>query len=276
MTADSAQFHIANIYFWGGARLGVEVSGVASPYIYTLQRGPILASSRIGVERGKPAVIWLYNSGTLPYTAKWRIVSGTESVCGNDANGKTHGGVRVHALRLQPQSHASRAGRSTGHIEIPEDSRCGQFGAGDSTRKAVLELRFGTDTSPVYPVPVELQIGGVGLGVVGLWFPWAVAGQAMIFHLLWVTFWVTLGASFLMLAQVIFPNIRKCLALENQVDRLEERMRGISAGVGNRLSMRCNQEIQRVRHDLGMRLQTAKTPFTLDGVILFHQYVWKR
>ncbi len=268
VTADSAQFHIANIYFWGGARLGVEVSGVASPYIYTLQRGPIPSSNTIEVERGKAALIWLYNSGTQPYIAKWRIVSGTESLCGNnDANGKSRAGCG--SLASQPQ--VTLAPAATGHIEF--EAPDAWFGAGDSTRKAVLELRFGssigtTDSAPVYPIPLDLQISGVGPQVLGLWFPWAVSGVAVVSHLVWVTFGITLGAVFLMLAQVMIPNFRKCLGLENQVDRLEERMRGISAGVGNRLSMRCNQEIQRVRHDLGMGRQATKSPFTLDGVFL--------
>jgi hypothetical protein len=267
VTADTVQFHIANVYFWGGARLGVEVSGVKDPYIYTLQRGPIPASSRIEVEHGKAAVIWLYNSGTQPYTAKWRIVSGSESICGNEANGKPRGGCGSPAS--QPQVTIAPA--ATGRIEFEAPDTW--FGARDSTRKAVLELRFGTslgtsDTAPVYPVPVDLQIGGVGLGVLGLWFPWAVSGLTMVSRLVWVTFGITLGAVFLMLAQVMIPNFRKCLSLENQMDRLEERMRGISAAVGNRLSMRCNQEIQRVRHDLGMGLRATKAPFTLDGVFL--------
>jgi hypothetical protein len=263
VAADSVQFHIANVYFWGGARLGVEVSGVANPYIYTLQRGPIPAPQRIEVERGKPAVIWLYNSGTQPYTAKWRIVSGTESVCGNDANGKPHGGCGSPAS--QPQVTIAPA--STGHIEFKAPD--GWFAASDYSRKAILELRFGAaDPAPLDPISLDLQIGGVGLKVVGLWIPWAVSGAAMISHLIWVTFGITLGAVFLMLAQVMIPNFRKCLGLENRVDRLEERMRGISAAVGNRLSMRCNQEIQRVKHDLGMGLGTTKVPFTLDGVFL--------
>jgi hypothetical protein len=267
VTDDVVQFHVTNVFFWGGARLGVEVSGVTEPYIYTLQRGPIPASGRIEVERGKPAVIWLYNSGTQPYTAKWRIVSGAESLCGNDANGKPHGGCGSPAS--QPQ--VTLAPAATGHIafEAPDD----WFGARDSARKAVLELRFGSslgtsDAAPVYPVPVDLQISGVGLEVLGLWFPWSVSGLSMIWHLVWVTFGVTLGAVFLMLAQVMIPNFRKCLGMENQVERLEERMRGISAAVGNRLSMRCNQEIQSVRRGLGMGRVTAKSPFTLDGVFL--------
>ena len=139
--------------------------------------------------------------------------------------------------------------------------------------KPCSKLRFGTASvtpgaAPVYPVPVDLQIGGAGLVVLGLWFPWAGAGLTMIWHLVWVTFGVTLGAIFLMLAQVMIPNFRKCLGMENLVEHLEERMRGISAAVGNRLSMRCNQEIQSVRRGLGMGRATAKTPFTLDGVFL--------
>jgi hypothetical protein len=257
VTADSVQFHMANVYFWGGARLGVEVSGIANPYVYTLQRGPIPASQRIDVERGKPSVIWLYNPGTQPYIAKWRIVSGAESLCGNDPNGKPHGGCGLPAS--QPQVTIAPA--STEHI--PFEAPDAWFGARDSTRKAVLELRFGTaDAAPVYPVPVDLQINGTGLGVFGLWFPWAVSGLAMVSHLVWVTFGITLGAVLLMLAQVMIPNFRKRLAMENQVDRLEERMRGISATVGNRLSMRCNQEIERARQDLGMGLGM------IDGVIL--------
>lgn len=263
VTADSVQFHVANVYFWGGARLGIEVGGVASPYIYTLQRGPILSSTQVEVERGKPSLIWLYNSGTQPYTAKWRIVSGTEDLCGNNANGKPRGGCGSAAS--QPQVTLAPAATSRIEFEAPD----AWFGARDSTRKAVLELRFGTaDAAPMYPVPLDLRLGGVGLSVFGVWFPWAVSGAGMISHLIWVTFGITLGAVFLMLAQVMIPNFRKCLGMENQVDRLEERMRGISAGVGNRLSMRCNQEIQRVRHDLGMGLGAEKSPFTLDGVFL--------
>jgi hypothetical protein len=263
VTADTIQFHIANVYFWGGARLGVEVSGVKDPYIYTLQRGPIPASNRIDVERGKPAVIWLYNSGTQPYIAKWRIVSGSESLCGDDANGKPHAGCGSPAS--QPQVTIAPA--ATGHLtfEAPDE----WFGARDSTRKAVLELRFGTaDTAPVYPVPMDFQISGAGLEVLGLWFPWAVSGLAMVWHLIWVTFGVTMGAVFLMLAQVMIPNFRKCLGMENQVERLQERMHGISAAVGNRLSTRCHQEIQRVRCGLGMSWPVARSPFTLDGVFL--------
>lgn len=263
VTDDSVQFHMANVYFWGGARLGIEVSGIRNPYVYTLQRGPIPASSRIEVERGKPAAIWLYNSGTLPYLAKWRIVSGAESVCGNDANGKLRSGCASPAN--QPQITLAPA--ATGRIEftVPD----AWFTARDSTRTAVLELRFGSnDAAPVYPIPLGLQIRGVGLEALTMWFPGAATGLAMIWHLIWVTIGITLGAVLLMLAQVMIPNFRKCLAMENHVERLEERMRGISAAVGNRLCTRCNQEIQSVRRGLGMGQPSAKSPFTADGVFL--------
>jgi hypothetical protein len=263
VSADIVQFHIANVFFWGGARLGVEVSGIKDPYIYTLQRGPIPASSRVNAERQKPALVWLYNSGTLPYTAKWRIVSGAESICGEDTNGKSSGDCASPAS--QPQITLAPA--ATGRIEfqVPDS----WFSAGDSTRQAVLELRFGTsESAPVYPIPLEIHIGGVGAGVLALWFPQAVAGLAIISNLIWVTFGVTLGAVLLMLAQVMIPNFRKCLAMENQVESLEVRMRGISAAVGNRLSTRCNQEIQSLRQGLGMGRPTAKSPFTLDVVFL--------
>jgi hypothetical protein len=260
--ADTVQFHIANVYFWGGARMGVDVSGARDPYMYTLQRGPIPASSRVEVERGKAAIVWLYNSGTLPYTAKWRMVSGAESVCGSEGNGKPRSDC---SLGNQPQITLAPA--TTGRIEFQTPDAW--FGATDSTRKATLELRFGTaDTAPVYSIPLELRMGGVGAGVLTLWFPQAVAGLAMISHLIWVTFGVTLGAVFLMLAQVMIPNFRKCLAMENQVESLEERMRGISAAVGNRLSIRCHQEILSLRQGLGMGQPTARSPFTLDAVFL--------
>jgi hypothetical protein len=81
------------------------------------------------------------------------------------------------------------------------------------------------------------------------------------YGLLRVTFWVTLGAVLLMLAQVMIPNFRKRLKMENDVEALEERLKAISSDVGSRLYTRCQQELESVRGGLAMRQPTSSTGF---------------
>jgi len=72
-------------------------------------------------------------------------------------------------------------------------------------------------------------------------------------HLGRIIFWVTLGAAALMLAQVMIPNFRKCLALESRIESLQEDLRAIDSSVGSRLYTRCQQEINGVRRGLALR-----------------------
>jgi hypothetical protein len=212
---------------------------------YTLQRGPTLAASDVHVERGKLADIWLYNFDTQALNVRWRITSGTESVCGLDSD-------------MQPRSDCASPDHWPEATLGPARSDPLVFTASDSWfnlwtksefRQAELELRFGADNAaPLARLPLRLHLDD----------PFYPAVQ-FVSHLLRVIFWVTLGAAFLMLAQVMIPNFRRCLEMESQIEGLQEDLRAIDSSVGSRLYSRCQQGINSVRRGLAMRERIAES-----------------
>lgn len=252
----AVSLHLSQIYFWGDAKLLVQV--YPGPlYTYTLRRGPFLASNDVSVEEGIPSQLWLYNFEGQPVQARWRIVSGVEAVCGVDAN-------------WQPRRDCSSVSRWSETTLGPARSDAIEFVlpvwlfnpwkiCGDDVRQAMLELRFGTaGDAPLFRTKLKLHLDhGPGLWL-NAWLPSASAGAL---NLLTVTFWITLGAVLLMLAQVMLPNFRKCLRMEGQLESLQERLRAIGTGVGTRLYTRCDQELSSVRVGLAMNQTDTKPKF---------------
>ncbi len=84
---------------------------------------------------------------------------------------------------------------------------------------------------------------------------------ALIAQLFWQAVWITIGAVFLMLAQVMIPNFQKGLRMEGQIESLQGRLRAISNKVGDRLNTRCHQELESVRTALAMNQTSRETGF---------------
>jgi hypothetical protein len=233
---------VSRIYFWGEARLPVNVNGVpGAPFLYTLQRGPKITPVDIDVRQGDPAQLWLYNFSDLPVKLSWRIIAGTLSVCGFESDGR----VRVDCEAPERWATATFGPLRSDPLKfaLPDTwFHPWQLKAGDP-RDIVLELRFGDgDSAPLQRVPLKAHLlaslTGSFLSGLGA--------------LLGIVFWVTLGAVLLMMAQVIVPNLRRCLAMETDMEGLQERLRAISSRVGGRLYSRCDQELKSVRTALRM------------------------
>jgi hypothetical protein len=230
--------HLSMIYFFSEARLQVRVNGAR--YVYQVQRGPLLAVSKVSLKKGGQTELWLYNFETHPVKARWRVVSGAGPMCGQ---GDCWNNVTLGPARSDPISF------------IPPDDWFGRprFFSPE-TWAARLELSFGADPdAPLDRIPLELQLEphffAASTAVIP---PYVTKFFGQIGGLLRVIFWVTLGAVCLMLAQVMIPNFRKILQMEGQIEGLRERLNAIGSRVGNRLYTRCYQEIDGVGVDLAM------------------------
>lgn len=242
LNGDNLQLHLAELYFWGAAKLPIEILP-GTTFTWTIQRGPGLSSRDIRVERGAPAEVWLYNFEKSPVRLKWRISSGTDTICGPDANGNP----RLSCAGNWSDAVLGPARSDRLAFEAPDAWFDPWKAFGSDVRQALLELHFGdADTGPEFRVPVELHLH------CPLWNIFIVYVPAWLRHVIWVTFWVTLGAVLLMLAQIMIPNFRQCLRMESQIEDLHERLRAITSGVGNRLYTRCHQELESVRAGLAM------------------------
>ena len=251
--ANPLTIQLTDVHFFGPAKLQVKLDP-GPTYTYTLQRGPRLSESIIGIESRSRSQIWLYNFDTQPLSFRWRMVSGADSVCGIqstgqaaldcNANGQNWPQVTIGAAQSDPVDF------------IAPDSWFDPWN-GDSERKAELELRFGTDeAAPMQRFPLELKLHNHLSEVFTLWFPpWLGSAFTLIENL----FFVTIGAVLLMLAQVMIPNFRKCLQMESQLENLQERLRAIGSRVGDRLYTRCHQELESLRLALAVAQASAAT-----------------
>jgi hypothetical protein len=244
LSGNTLKIRLSGIYFWGEAKLPVQMIP-GQLYNYTLQRGPTLAASDVHVERGRLADIWLYNFDTQPLHIRWRIISGADSVCGLDSDMQPRGDCA--SPDHWPEATLGPA-RSDPLVFAASDSWFNLW-AQSEFRQAELELRFGADNaSPLARLPLRLHLDDPSYPTV-----------QFASHLLRVIFWVTLGAAFLMLAQVMIPNFRRCLEMESQIESLQQDLRAIDSSVGSRLYSRCQQGINSVRRGLAMRERIAQS-----------------
>jgi hypothetical protein len=251
LAGDELSFHLSEIYFWGDARLQAELqNGIR--YTFLLRRGPEVSPKDVPVDLHRPGEVWLHNLETKPLYVKWRVVSGSDSVCGADANGH----ARQDCSGVSHWGSATLGAARSDRIAF--QAPAGWFDAGQvfgsPTRQAQLELAFGSDdNAPVLRIPLRLELSMHLSDALALATPaWLTALAQLVSHLLWVILWVTLGAVMLMLAQVMIPNFRKCMQMETEVEELQERLRAISSRVGDRLYTRCHRELESVRMALGV------------------------
>ncbi len=266
LNGDTLLVHVKELLFWGPARLQLQLLPGGGLYTYTLQRGPEPATKApsydVQVERATPAQLWLYNYDTQPVNLRWRIISGPDTLCGIDSKGQA---LRdCSSVDKWAKATLGPARSDSLAFVIPDWwFNPWKILSGDA-RDAELELRFGEgDAAPLLRVPLKLHLDIHLADVLALWFPWT----ATVWSLLWVTFWVTLGAVFLMMAQVMIPNFRQCLRMEGQIDNLQNRLQAIGGSVGIRLQTRCQQELASVRQALVMGPDFRRTRF-FDRVAL--------
>ncbi|HEX4274187.1 MAG TPA: hypothetical protein VHZ74_02480 [Bryobacteraceae bacterium] len=250
VVGNQMKVHLSGLYFWGEARLLFTIAGnPPANYTYSIQRGPDLTDP--SVSKGSPGQIWLYNFDTQPLTFRWRLASGTEFVCGVEVNG-------------QPRRECDTPDRWSQMTIGPASSEAILFQVpdwwfdrlGKVDRQALLELRVPTGNRAAQPPALRrlltLHLTPTAADRLGFFIP------PVVQHILWITPWVTLGAMFLMIAQVLIPNFRKCLTMENKIEALQERLRAISSDIGSRLYTRCQQEMDSFTSGLAMRTSASK------------------
>ncbi len=256
---DTLHLHLVDMFFWGEAKLNVSVGDAA--YVCTLQRGPALANPDVRAVRNAPSSLWLYNFDTHPLKFRWRIVSGADTLCGIEPNGQT----RRQCEWPDRWPEATLAAVQSDSISfVAPDSWFDPLNAfdGRDVRQAQLELRFGDgDNAQLLRTSLTLHLETRLLDAFPLWMPWIGSTWRIIRNVLWVLFWVTLGAVLLMLAQVMIPNFRRCLRMENQIEGLEQRLRSIGNRCGGTLYTRSEQELDSVRFSLAMERSSTKSRF---------------
>lgn len=246
-----ASIRLSNMYFWGAARLPIQLlpGGVS---VYTLQRGPALSSDQLTVDRRSPAELWLYNFEFEPLSVRWRILSQSDVVCGIETNGEPRQDCDTPAKWGEAVIGPVRSERI--QFKVPARWFNPWKSGRDDPRDVALELRFGKDaTSPLHRITLHLHLKARVTDAWAIWVPsWLSVPLETLRQLLFVTFWVTLGAVLLMLAQVTIPNFRQCLRMEGQIEALQERLRRIASQVGDRVFLRCHQELDSVRRALAL------------------------
>jgi hypothetical protein len=235
---DKSSVHVSlsNVQFWGQARLPVQTA--SKRLVYSLRRGPsVTPVTGIKAGRNAPAELWLYNFESQPLTINWQLASA------GTADGKWTS-ITLGAVRSE-------------RILVPVPSAWFPWiGSGEQPRMAELQLQFGTaPNAPMYSVPLALLLEPYVVPA-----PWASAFSGL-WTLITIFVGVTLGAIFLMLAQVMIPNFRQVLGMETQADALQERLRAISEQVGNRLLTRCIQELERLRFGMAMAQKSPREGF---------------
>ncbi len=265
VTADKLSLKISKIYFWGDATLQFEpVPGL--PNTYPLRRGPALASTEVPLARRGTGQLWLYNFDTQPVAVRWRIVSGAETLCGIKDG--------------QPLRDCATPDKWSAATLGPARSDIIAFTAPDwwfnpwqvlcaCVRQAQLELLFGDDAAaPLLRLPLKLRLDARVWDY--WWLPaWAGTTWGKVLDVLWVTFWVTLGAVSLMMAQVMIPNFRKCLGMESQAEALRGRLRALGNAIGDgSLYTRCNRELENARLALALGQSVKSKVFSWDRLLL--------
>jgi hypothetical protein len=243
----STTLHFKDVHFWGRAKLKVTVGN--QEVTYTVQRGLELSrTAEIGSRRGLPADLWFYNFERSAVAPSWRLISDGEAVCGVD-----DGAARRDCASEDRWAQAKFPPGGSGRISIPIPERWFHPWSGSNSRDVAIELRYGAgDTAQLQRVDFKLSLPTRTGDKIPSWV--GSAGR-QITDVIWALFWVSLGAGLLMLAQVMIPNLRKCLGMETKLDFLHERLRAIGSTVGDRLYTRCEQEIKSLRRGLGMGLE---------------------
>ncbi|HXE64043.1 MAG TPA: hypothetical protein VN519_10920 [Bryobacteraceae bacterium] len=253
---------LSRVFFWGDAALPLTFTlpsaskSRANPksvtVTYTLTRGVTVSPSEIDIPRNEPGVIWIHNPDVTAVQARWRVVSGTESLCGLDPQGQLRrrcdDALRLPEIRIPPtrsiplRVYVPSWWRDPLHVVTGSDVRLGE-----------LQLMFGQD-NPMqeFDAGLKLRVYSNALDAVTAWLP------DVVYNLIRVLLWITVGAVLLMLAQVIIPNFRRSLQMEARIDGFRERLRAINSAVGNRLYTRCQNEIARVTESLGIREPDSK------------------
>jgi len=262
--AGSLSVSLSRVFFWGDAILPLTFAPAASskgqpnpkPFTvtYRLRRGVGLYPSEIDIPRDQPGVIWIHNPDVVAVQARWRVVSATEALCGLDPQGQLRTDcedvsklpeIRIPGTRSIPlRIYVPRWWRNPLHVFTGSDSR-----------RAQLQLIFGQEEpTQELDAGVKLKVYSNALDAATAWVP------AVVYNLLRVLLWITVGAVLLMLAQVIIPNFRRSLQMEAKIDGFRERLRAINSAVGNRLYTRCQNEIARVTEALGIREPDSRPP----------------
>jgi hypothetical protein len=251
ITGDELSFHLSDIFFWGDAKLQAGSPG-GPRYTFLVHRGPVPASTEIHASTTRPGEVWLYNFETKPLSVKWRLLSGVETLCGFDGEGHLrhdcNGVAHWASATLGPARSDVIA------FSVPPAWINPWKAFSDDYRQAQFEVAFGADdNAPVLRIPLKLHLDAHVSDAFWLWTPAGVASAGQIlWRLMVVTFFVTLGAVLLMLAQVMIPNFRECMRMETEIERLQDRLRAISSRVGDRLYTRCHRELESVRVALAM------------------------
>ncbi len=264
------QVSLSRVFFWGDALLPFTFDAAAAsksqphpqPFTvtYQLRRGVGLYPSKIDIPRDQPGVIWIHNPDTVPVQLRWRVVSATEALCGLDPEGQLRTDcedpaklpeIRIPATRSVPlRIYIPRWWRNPLHLFT-----------GSDPRRAQLQLIFGQeDPAQELDAGLQLNVYSNALDAATAWVP------QVVYNLIRVLIWITVGAVLLMLAQVIIPNFRRSLQMEAKIDDFRERLRAINSAVGNRLYTRCQNEIARVTEALGIR-EPDSTPSRAVRVI---------
>jgi hypothetical protein len=240
------QVQLTDVHFWGEARMAVGIG--SSSYTYLVQRGLELAhtpgsgsgKADVTARLGTPLELWFYNPERTAVTAAWRLISDGDAVCGAESNGTPRRDCSADDRWSQTRFLPGTSGRIV--LPIPE-WWFHPWRPGADMREAAIELRYGSGEA------AQVQRIVFQLGVATAWVD-RIPRQFV--SLIWSLWWVFTGAALLMLAQVLIPNWRKCLAMETQLDFLHERLRALTSRVGDRLYTRCEQEILSLRRALGM------------------------
>src|SRR3569833_377918 len=260
----SLQVGLSKLFFWGDAVLPFTFTPAAASQgkanskaftvTYRMRRGVGLYPSEIDIPRDQPGVIWILNPDVVGVQAKWRVVSATEALCGLDPEGQLRTDcedvaklpeIRIPATRSVPlRIYVPRWWRNPLHVFT-----------GSEARRAQLQLIFGQDDpAQEMDAGIKLNVYSNAMDAATAWVP------HVVYNLIRVLIWITVGAVLLMLAQVIIPNFSRSLQMEARIDGFRERLRAINSAVGNRLYTRCQNEIARVTEALGIREPDSRPP----------------
>jgi hypothetical protein len=239
---DSLKAHLEGMTFWGEARLTVQTVKPDRMFQFYLVRGPLIGDgASIAVTDSDLAEVWLYNPSAEPLVLNWRILSGSDKLCGATSGSDCDKPENWQRLTIGPaRSDPVEFRAPAGWFHT--------FDAGERPRVALMELRFGPKADdPVRRVPLNLK-----LAFSSPWgrIPAVVSLSRLCWQLLWTVLWVFAGAAMLMLAQVMIPNFLQGLKIDEQIEGLERRLRAVSSNVGNKVHASCKRELENAREIL--------------------------
>jgi hypothetical protein len=239
---DSLKAHLEGMTFWGEARFPVKTVKPDRIFQFFLNRGPlILDGAVITVTDSDPTYVWLYNPSDAPLELNWRILSGSDKLCGANSGRDCDKPENWQRLTIGP------ARSDSAEFRAPPDW-FHTFDSWERDRDAEIELRFGPKADdPVRRVPLKLKVA-----FSSFWgrVPSVVTLSRLCWQLLWTVLWVFTGAAMLMLAQVMIPNFRQGLTIDEQLEGLERRLRAVGSDVGNKCHASCERELENAREIL--------------------------